>query len=147
VADEPGDTRLKGIVAAPPEGGSETVLLVEDEEAILRLGKAILELGGYTVLATRSTAEALQLAREHPGPLHLLITDVVMPEMNGHALAEQITGCRPGIACLYMSGYTADIIARHGVLEQGMHFIQKPFTVQEFATAVRQALQNQGKGE
>ncbi|MEW6593349.1 MAG: PAS domain S-box protein [Thermodesulfobacteriota bacterium] len=147
VTDEPDNIRLGGVVAEPPEGGSETVLLVEDEEAILRLGKAILELGGYTVLATRSTAEALQLAREHPGPLHLLITDVVMPEMNGHALAEQINGCRPGIACLYMSGYTADIIARHGVLEQGVHFIQKPFTVQEFATAVRQALQNQGKGE
>ncbi|HSR35974.1 MAG TPA: PAS domain S-box protein, partial [Desulfurivibrionaceae bacterium] len=146
VAAEPAES-LPSTVTAAPLGGTETVLLVEDEEAILKLGKTILIRSGYTVLATNSADEALRLAQEHPGPIHLLITDVVMPEMNGRELARQLSANRPDLACLYMSGYTADIIARHGVLEEGMHFLQKPFSVHEFATAVRQALQNPTKRE
>jgi PAS domain S-box-containing protein len=137
------DSPLASVVVTPAGGGTETVLLVEDEEAILKLGKAILELGGYHVLVARQAAEAIRLAQEHPGRIHLLVTDVVMPEMNGRELAQTIMAQRPGIRCLYMSGYTADIVAQHGVLEEGVHFIQKPFSVRDFSNAVRRALEHQ----
>lgn len=136
------DSSLASVVVTPAGGGSETVLLVEDEEAILKLGKAILELGGYRVLVARQASEALRLAHEHPGRIHLLVTDVVMPEMNGRELAQTLMAQRPGIRCLYMSGYTADIVAQHGVLEEGVHFIQKPFSVRDFSNAVRRALEH-----
>ena len=138
---EPADSLLTSVVVAPA-GGTETVLLVEDEEAILKLGRTVLELSGYSVLVARNAAEALRLAQEHPGRIHLLITDVVMPEMNGRELSNKLMAQRPGLRCLYMSGYTADIVAQHGVLEQGMHFIQKPFTVHDFSDAVRRALKD-----
>ncbi|MFZ5762779.1 MAG: PAS domain S-box protein [Thermodesulfobacteriota bacterium] len=145
VAEAPAESLPASVVTAPA-GGTETVLLAEDEVAILNLAKAILELGGYTVLTARSAAAALERAQEHAGSIHLLITDVVMPEMNGHELARQLCARRPETRCLYMSGYTADIIARHGVLREGMHFIQKPFTVADFTGAVRRALDEQPKG-
>jgi PAS domain S-box-containing protein len=120
--------------------GTETVLLVEDEASILTLGKAILERCGYAVLASHRPDEALRIAESHLGPIHLLITDVVMPGMNGKDLRDKLKALRPGIKCIFMSGYTANVIAHHGVLDEGVDFIQKPFSKQDLATKVREAL-------
>jgi CheY-like chemotaxis protein len=122
--------------------GTETILLVEDDEAILNLSTMILENLGYTVLAAHTPGYAIHLVEDHPGDIHLLITDVVMPEMNGRELAEQLGAIRPNLKCLYMSGYTADLIARHGILDEGVNFIQKPFGSDELAARVRQVLNN-----
>jgi len=120
--------------------GTETILLVEDDEAILNLGKIILENLGYTVLAARTPGHAIHLAEEHPGDIRLLITDVVMPEMHGRELAEKLSAIRPNLKCLYMSGYTADVIAHRGILDEGLNFIQKPFGGDDLAARVRQML-------
>jgi CheY-like chemotaxis protein len=120
--------------------GCETVLLVEDEEPLLALGKRILERQGYKVLAARSPLDALRLVERYVGSIELLITDVVMPEMNGKQLKEALDKVRPGIKCLFMSGYTADIIAHSGVLEADVHFIQKPFSIRDISLRVRKAL-------
>lgn len=120
--------------------GSGTVLLVEDESALLRLASRFLETLGYSVLPAESPAEALQIARDHSGDLDLLMTDVVMPEMNGRQLFEEVTALRPEVPCLYMSGYTADIIARRNVLEDDVSFLQKPFSMRELAVAVEKVL-------
>jgi PAS domain S-box-containing protein len=121
--------------------GTETVLLVEDEGAVMALGRRILEQRGYQVMASLSPKEAVRLATAHDGPIHLLVTDVVMPEMNGKELLDKISATRPDIRCLFMSGYTADIIAHHGVLPEGVQFLQKPFTSQGLARKVRQVLE------
>jgi two-component system, cell cycle sensor histidine kinase and response regulator CckA len=120
--------------------GTETILLVEDDEAILNLSRTILEKLGYAVLAAHSPIHAIHLVEEHPGELHLLITDVVMPQMNGRTLAEHLGAIRPNLKCLYMSGYTADVIAHQGILDAGVNFIQKPFGSDDFASKVRQVL-------
>ena len=127
-------------VAGKRPTGTETILLVEDDEAILNLSKMILENLGYTVLAAQTPVDAIHLVEEHPGDLHLLITDVVMPEMNGRELAEQLSAIRPNLKCLYMSGYTADVIAHRGILDEGVNFIQKPFGSDDLAAKVRQVL-------
>ena len=124
----------------PAGRGQETVLLVEDEPAILDLGKQLLELQGYRVLAAGTPGEAIRLAGEHIGEIHLLMTDVVMPEMNGRELARKLLSLYPGLKRLFMSGYTADVIAHHGVLDEGVHFIQKPFSLDALAAKVREAL-------
>lgn len=121
--------------------GSETVLLVEDEEQILTLGQRILAQQGYQVLMARGPKEAIKLASEHSGPIQLLVTDVVMPTMNGKELMSRIQELQPGIKCLFMSGYTADLIAHHGVLAEGIQFIQKPFTISTLAEKVRHVLE------
>lgn len=126
--------------AKPLARGHETILLVEDEQTILDIAKILLERQGYTVLAGTAPNEAIDLAREYAGPIHLLITDVVMPEMNGRDLAKRLLSLYPDIRCLFMSGYTSDIIAHHGVLDEGVYFIQKPFSSAALATKVRQAL-------
>ena len=100
----------------------------------------MLERQGYTVLAAGTPEEAIRLAREHPGEIHLLMTDVVMPTMNGRDLVTQVVALRPQVRSLFMSGYTADVIAQRGVLEDDVHFIQKPFTKHDLAFKVRQAL-------
>ncbi len=123
--------------------GTETVLIVEDEPAILRIGKAMLESLGYSVLAAKSPQEAIRLAREHAGEIDLLLTDVVMPEMDGRALVGKLKSLYPSLRCLYMSGYTANVIAHHGVLDEGLNFIQKPFSMRDLAPKVRQALDRQ----
>ena len=92
------------------------------------------------MLAAATPGEAIHLAREQRGEIHLLMTDVIMPEMNGRDLAEQLRGLYPAIKRLYMSGYTADVIAHHGVLDEGIHFIQKPFSLEDLAEKVREAL-------
>jgi PAS domain S-box-containing protein len=120
--------------------GSETILLVEDDESILNLSKIILEGLGYTVLAAKAPGQAISLVEQHTSELHLLITDVVMPEMHGRELAEKLGSIRPNLKCLYMSGYTADVIAHRGILDEGVNFIQKPFGSNDFAVRVRQVL-------
>jgi PAS domain S-box-containing protein len=120
--------------------GTETVLLVEDEDQILNLAQRILQQHGYTVLAARSPEAALKLAAAHPETIHLLITDVVMPGMNGRELHKRLVALKPGLRCLYMSGYTANVIAHHGVLDAGVQFLQKPFTIDSLAEQVREAL-------
>jgi PAS domain S-box-containing protein len=125
---------------ASPSRGSETILLVEDEPAILSMTVMMLERKGYTVLGALTPGEAMRLAREHPGKIHLLMTDVVMPEMNGRDLARDLLALCPNLKCLFMSGYTADVIAHHGVLDSGIHFIQKPFSARDLASKLREVL-------
>jgi two-component system, cell cycle sensor histidine kinase and response regulator CckA len=120
--------------------GAETVLVVEDEGAVRVLVGAVLRRAGYTVLEAGRGTEALRLAGEHPGPVHLLITDVVMPEMGGRELVERLAGLRPGLRVLYLSGYTEDAVVRHGVLQAEVAFLQKPFTMAALTTKVRQVL-------
>ncbi len=108
--------------------GGETILLVEDETAILQMVAAMLESIGYTVLTSKTPDEAIRMAKDHSGQIDLLMTDVVMPEMNGRDLSNSLISIYPDIKCLFMSGYTANVIAHHGVLDKGVHFIQKPFT-------------------
>ena len=124
----------------PAAPGHETILLVEDEPMILEMTALMLERQGYTVLPAVSPGEAICLAREHAGAIHLLMTDVVMPEMNGRDLARNLLSLYPDLKRLFMSGYTADVIAHHGVLEEGVQFIQKPFTMQGLAAKLKNVL-------
>jgi two-component system cell cycle sensor histidine kinase/response regulator CckA len=124
----------------PAARGRETILLVEDEPAILKLATKMLESKGYTVVAASTPGEAIHLAREHRGEIHLLVTDVVMPEMNGRDLAKNVLSLYPQIRRLFMSGYTSDVIAHQGVLEEGVHFLQKPFSAHDLAAQVRLVL-------
>ncbi len=120
--------------------GTETILLVEDEEALRALVESVLVRRGYTVFAPKGAPEALALAENHPGPIHLLLTDVVMPKMSGRELAEHITSRHPQTKVIYMSGYTGDAIVQHGVLESGVAFLQKPFSPESVALKVREVL-------
>jgi two-component system, cell cycle sensor histidine kinase and response regulator CckA len=131
---------LQTAAAAPLIGGQETVLIVEDEDSVLLLAKRILEELGYTVLSASMPSLAIALVSDHPGRIDLLVTDVVMPEMNGRELVEKLTVIKPEMKQLYMSGYTANVIAHRGVLDEGVHFIQKPFAVEMLAAKVREAL-------
>ncbi len=123
--------------------GQETILLVEDELAILEMTTMLLEMQGYTVLAASTPGEAIRLAREHAGEVQLLMTDVVMPEMNGRDLAKNLLALYPYLKRLFTSGYTADVIAHHGVLDEGVHFIQKPFSIKGLAAKVREVLDSE----
>jgi len=124
--------------------GTETILLVEDETAILELGLYILEQRGYTVLTAPTPTRALALAKEYPQTIDLLITDVILPEMDGQELAGKIRRIRPAIKVLFISGYTADIIARHGVLNSGVHFLEKPFSARRLGRKVREVIDQPG---
>jgi len=126
--------------ATPAARGSETILLVEDEPAILRLATMMLERLGYVVIAAETPGEAIRLAQEHSGPIDLLMTDVVMPEMNGRDLAKNLLSIYPDIKRLFMSGYTANVIAHHGVLDEGVCFIQKPFSPNQLGGKLREVL-------
>ncbi|ADH85695.1 ATP-binding protein [Desulfurivibrio alkaliphilus] len=123
--------------------GTETVLLVEDEVALLNMAKMLLEKLGYRVFAAATAGEALRLAEEHQGEIELLVTDVIMPEMNGRDLYLQLSRSHPTLKCLYMSGYSANIISHHGALDQDIHFLQKPFPREDLAVKVREALDDQ----
>ncbi|MDA3956677.1 PAS domain S-box protein [Oceanispirochaeta sp.] len=123
-----------------PKSRDEMVLLVEDDDLILELGKMILENLGYAVLSTNNPMEAGSLAAENAGKLKLLITDVIMPNMNGRELSEELQSLYPDLKTLFMSGYTADIIADRGVLEEGFNFIGKPFSMTDLAVKVREVL-------
>ncbi len=124
----------------PVIGGDETILLVEDEVTLLSMMSTMLQKLGYTVLATNSPSDACNVAANHEGNIDLLLSDVIMPEMNGRDLAEQLLRNHPGMQCLFMSGYTADIITHQGMLQDGLNFIQKPFSTRELAEIVRNTL-------
>jgi CheY-like chemotaxis protein len=117
---------------------------VEDEPMILEMTVAMLERLGYTVLAAATPHEAITLAAQYSDTIDLLITDVVMPTMNGRELAAALAPFRPHLKRLFMSGYTANVIAHHGVLDPGVHFMQKPFSRHDLATKVREALEAAG---
>ena len=125
---------------APEARGHETILLVEDEPSILAIARTMLERLGYRVLPAATPGEAIRLAESHPGQIHLLMTDVVMPEMNGRDLAKNILSIHPRLKRLFMSGYTADVIASHAIVDEGIHFIQKPFAKNDLSAKVRAAL-------
>ena len=133
------DTQEESPAEIPP-GQGETLLLVEDDLPVLKLGKKILDGLGYTVLTAGTPEKAIGLAKEHAGEIHLLVTDVIMPEMNGRELAQRLQLIYPDIKHMFMSGYTANAIAHHGVLDKGVHFIQKPFSRRDLAVTVRKAL-------
>jgi CheY-like chemotaxis protein len=126
----------------PTEQGNETILLVEDESAILEMTTKMLTRLGYTVVAAATPGEAIRLAHEYQGRIDLLMTDVVMPEMNGRELAGNLLSYYPYLKRLFMSGYTANVIAHHGVLDQGVHFIQKPFSKKDLGAKLREALED-----
>jgi len=126
------------------KGQGETVLLVEDEVAIVRLATAMLEDLGYRVVTADTPAQALRLAENHQGDIQLLLTDVVMPGMNGRELATQVQNIYPRLKILYMSGYTANAIAHHGILGDGINYIQKPFSRTDLSIRVREVLGSDG---
>jgi CheY-like chemotaxis protein len=135
---------LEGAATSAPSsrsaGGSETVLLVEDEPSVRALSRRILESHGYTVLEASGPEQPLEAARRHEGQIHLLLTDVVMPEMGGSELASRLAELCPNARVLFMSGYTDDAVVRQGLIAKGSHFLQKPFTPETLARKVREVL-------
>jgi PAS domain S-box-containing protein len=134
------DQAAKTRVVPPAETGLETILLVEDEPMILAMTTEMLHRLGYTVLPASTPKEALLLAEDSSRGINLLMTDVVMPEMNGRDLAKSLLALNPDLKCLFMSGYTANVIAHHGVLDKGISFLQKPFSRKDLAAKVRETL-------
>ena len=125
--------------------GSETILIVEDSDQVRRLAGSVLERNGYRVLIAKDGAEALEAMASHDGPVHLLLTDVVLPSMNGRELYEKAAETFPSMKVLYMSGYTDNVIAHRGVLDEGVQFIQKPFTVHGLAAKAREVLDEKSR--
>jgi two-component system, cell cycle sensor histidine kinase and response regulator CckA len=135
-ADAPATAALRPAV----RGGAETVLLVEDEELVRQLTREILRRSGYRVLEARDGVEALAIVGEHSGPIHLLLTDVVMPRMSGHELVEHARPLRPQMRILYVSGYSEEAIARQGQLTEGIELLAKPFTPGVLTAKIRHLL-------
>lgn len=140
--DEPRDieqVKEKGV----KEGlhhGDETILLVEDNEEVRKVTAQILKMQGYKVLEVSNEGDAFSICDQHGGPIHLMITDVVMPEMDGPELAKRLSSLYPEMKVIYMSGYVVDVISHHGILKERVNYIQKPFTVNELARKVREVL-------
>ena len=132
---------VPGAELAPPRG-AETILLAEDDDALRALAERVLRTNGYRVLAARDPATAMALLKDHAGPIHLLLTDVIMPRVSGRHLATAVVEQRPGTPVLYMSGYTDDAVLRHGVLDAGLAYLEKPFTPGALLRKVRQVLDN-----
>ena len=130
----------RGAPGAVHDGRVDHLLLVEDDDAVRSLASRILERYGYAVLQARHGREALEQARRHPDGIDLLLTDVVMPELGGRRLAEQLQAHRPELRVLFMSGYTAGEIDRRGELDPGVAFLAKPFSAQSLLTKVREAV-------
>src|SRR5262249_40024636 len=140
LAEQPAMPHAPDAILPRLQCGSETILLLEDEDGVLSLAREILEMSGYTVLLARASADAIDTASRHAGPIQLLLTDVVMPHMNGREVAGQLAGVRPDMQVLYMSGYTFDIMVHHGVVEGDTLLLQKPFTLESLTTKVREVL-------
>jgi len=140
LSDEPERGVPKSVPPARSLRGSETVLLVEDDAQVRALTSAILVKYGYHVLDASSPGDALLLSEQHPAPIHLLLTDVVMPRMSGRVLAERLVIERPRMRVLYMSGYTDGAVKRHGVLDSTVAFLQKPITPTALANKIRDTL-------
>jgi two-component system cell cycle sensor histidine kinase/response regulator CckA len=132
------DEVVPGSVAVPR--GRETVLLVEDEDVVRNLSKEILETFGYSVLVASNGREGLRVSREFQGPIDLVITDVIMPQMGGREMAEDLRTIRPATRVLFMSGFTDDVIVHHRVLDESVSFIQKPFSPEALAIKAREVL-------
>ena len=130
-------------MAAP---GTETILLAEDESNLRYLARQFLEKQGYNVIEAADGARAMQIALAHQGTIHLLLTDVIMPGMNGRELAQRISEIRPQTKILYMSGYTENVIGHNGTLDAGVRLLQKPFTLRELKNKVRQVLDSTPEG-
>jgi len=130
-------------LARPPVRGKETILLVEDEPSMLTMITRMLTRQGYAVIPANTPSEAIRLAGENVDSIHLLMTDVVMPEMNGRDLANNLISLYPGLKRLFMSGSTANVIAHNGVLDQGVHFIQKPFSIEDLSAKIRAVLDSE----
>jgi CheY-like chemotaxis protein len=128
------------LVAAPSRGGSETLLLVEDEEAVRRLARTLFERNGYRVLEAPNPTVAETLCTDEPARIDLMVTDVVMPGMSGPELFRRLQALRPSMKVLYMSGYAAEAIVHRGVLDPGVAFIQKPFTLAGLMEKLREVL-------
>ncbi len=135
-----GEAQAEAAEPPPPQHGSETILLVEDETVIRNLVRTILKESGYKVLEAALASEALHICQEYGGPIHLMLTDVMMPQMSGKRLATALEEFRPEIAVLYMSGYTDDALAHHGVLDPNTPLLQKPFTPEVLSRKVREIL-------
>jgi DNA-binding NtrC family response regulator len=133
------DTEARVDFAAPP-GGTETILLVEDAEALRLLVRELLESAGYTVLDAEAPDKALSLMQSTPGPIHLVLTDMVMPRMNGHELAKRMAILKPEARVVFMSGYSEQAMGDQGTLEPGTLFLQKPFTMDALMRTIRGAL-------
>jgi CheY-like chemotaxis protein len=139
-ADEPAKELSPKVTSGELPQGNETILLVEDEEEVRRLTALVLKRQGYKVLEASHPGEAAILSEQHREAIHLMFTDVVLPVMSGRKLAENLLSIRPEMKVLYMSGYTDNAIAHHGILEEGLNYIQKPFTVDSLVRKVRDVL-------
>jgi DNA-binding NtrC family response regulator len=140
--DEPQDKEEimeKGVKEGPPLG-NETILVVEDNYEVRKVTGRILSMQGYKVLEASNPNSAFSICDQHDGPIHLMVTDVVMPEMNGPELAKRLIPLYPEMKVLYMSGYVKNFISYQGILEKRIEYIQKPFTVNELARKVREVL-------
>ncbi|MGC4113904.1 MAG: ATP-binding protein [Myxococcales bacterium] len=136
----PMDTPKSERAATESRGGSETILLVEDNEMVRRTTAKILELNGYRVLAAAGGEAALAISQAEPGTIDLVLTDVIMPGLNGKALYQQLRAARPGVRAVFMSGHDWNVVAQGGVLEDDVVFLQKPFMPEALARKVREAL-------
>ena len=136
-ANEPATLHHPEILSGDVLGGSETILLAEDEEGVRHIARRALETYGYVILEAGNGCEALQVGQDFDGPIHLLVTDTIMPQMGGYELAQRLSRLRPDMKVLFTSGYTDDAIVRHGVLHSGTPFLQKPFTPQVLAAKVQ----------
>jgi two-component system cell cycle sensor histidine kinase/response regulator CckA len=146
LADEALEENKVEVMAEALPRGDETVLVVEDDEVVRKLIVQILKRQGYNLLEAGDGKDALQICEQHKGTAHLVVTDVVLPGMNGREVADHLLSLCPGMKVLYMSGYTDNAIAYHGVLERGVNYIQKPFTLEGMARKVRQILDSPHKG-
>jgi two-component system, cell cycle sensor histidine kinase and response regulator CckA len=140
LAAEAGEAEVAASTPSRAAHGWETILLVEDEETVRGIAREILELHGYAVIEARDGVEALVAAEAHREPIHLVLTDVVMPRMSGGHLAEQLQPRRPETRVLFMSGYPDDAVVRNGLLDASAHFVQKPFSVEGLVHRVREVL-------
>jgi CheY-like chemotaxis protein len=133
-------TNVRPLARERPLGHGETVLVVEDDVTVRRMAVRALKRLGYVSLVANSGEDALAIAQRHEGHIALLLTDVVMPHMNGRELAKAIMESRSGIKVLYTSGYARDVLGQHGVIDEGLEFLRKPYTFDDLAVRLREVL-------